>query len=342
MLRFLRVDKRQLQLLDKIPIPMLVTSTKGRILWDNCRAGQPASRAAAAQLPAVALNMLASRSCDNQFGSEQISIDGHLWLLLSLPFLGPDSLFSDRLQRLLCLIDLEKGRVADAKATLQHIAHDVRAPLVSILTLIEQRGAALGDASASGAQRKDLEFLGELRRQAEYSLRISRDFLQLSRAEQISQASFSLFSLEDIVIEAIDYMWLNANQKSIQLAEPQCTLTDTRVRGNVATLIRAIVNILDNAIKYSPSGTTVQTHLLLHHDGRLLLRLVDQGEGIAPDDLPLVFDSMFQSARHRGQQQGVGLGLSFVKRVVEHHGGEVVIDSRPGQGTELRLLLPRA
>jgi len=334
--RAVRGTRRRLRLLDQTDMPMLLADVDGRISWCNKLARQ-AQHGPSPTLPAHEL-AAAVRQCRSDFGSQEVRIAGRSWNLLVMPLLALGGRRHGDIQRLLCLQDMESGEVGRARSALRHIAHDLRTPLVSMLSLIDERAAPAG----GGATLDEQVFLDELRRQTDYSLRISRDFLQLARAEQIDRSSFGVVELEDVAAEAMDHLWLAAEQKSVQLIGPLCTTGDTRVHGNASILIRALANLLDNAIKYSPAGSSVRVRVQPHVDGRLLVQVIDQGCGISAEDLPLVFEPLFQAAGHRERQQGVGLGLPFVKRVVEQHDGEIVLISMPGQGTEARLLLPLA
>jgi two-component system, OmpR family, sensor histidine kinase MprB len=100
-----------------------------------------------------------------------------------------------------------------------------------------------------------------------------------------------------------------------------------------ATLERAIVNLLDNAAKWSPPGAEVEVEA---RDGFVAVR--DHGPGIADEDLPYVFDRFYRARSARGMP-GSGLGLAIVRQVAEAHGGEVVAERAPGGGTRMVLRL---
>ena len=106
-------------------------------------------------------------------------------------------------------------------------------------------------------------------------------------------------------------------------------------------LLRHILtNLLSNALKYSPTGSTV-SFLLAERDGQALIEVGDQGIGIPPQDQVHLFES-FHRASNVGNRQGTGLGLAIVKRAVELHGGTISVDSQVGAGTRIRVLLPLA
>ena len=104
-----------------------------------------------------------------------------------------------------------------------------------------------------------------------------------------------------------------------------------------------ILNLLTNAVKYTPAGGRVRMQLV-HADGRVTLTVADTGIGIAPGDLPHIFDRFWRadSARTRtGERSGAGLGLAICKWIAEAHGGQIEVVSRPGRGTTFTVTLPR-
>lgn len=275
--------------------------------------------------------------------SEEIVLEGRAHRLIQVPYASmADDADSDAARDgasyLVCLMDIAdiKEGVAHDKQALRHVAHDLRAPLSTILSLVEERA---NDGRSGSSQER--HFLEDLRRQADYSLRVAKDFLQLSRAEQIAGEALAPVALLDIAAEAVDQLWLAAQAKSIELAGPECALEDTLVRGHADMLIRAVVNVIENAIKYSPPHTRVTLRIGDGPDGYLALHVTDQGMGIAPDHLQRLAQPFFQVDGSGGVEAGVGLGLAFVKTVLERHGGSMSVSSRPGEGAVFRFLLPR-
>ena len=115
------------------------------------------------------------------------------------------------------------------------------------------------------------------------------------------------------------------------------------VWGNKSHLRQLINNLLDNAIKYSPTQARVEVRLQLHsRPGLAILSVSDTGPGIPTKDIPLLFDRFFRvdRARSRDQKKGTGLGLSICKTIVEAHGGSIHCHSGEGQGTTMTVDLP--
>lgn len=115
---------------------------------------------------------------------------------------------------------------------------------------------------------------------------------------------------------------------------------ELRVRANAPALFRVFANLLDNAIKYTPPGGRV--HIDAERRGAAIeIRFADTGIGISEEDLPRIWERHFRSARGR-EQRGLGLGLSFVRAIVEAHGGTAAIEGQAEKGCTVKLTLPAA
>jgi signal transduction histidine kinase len=114
------------------------------------------------------------------------------------------------------------------------------------------------------------------------------------------------------------------------------------VAGDAGALRSAIQNIVGNAIKYSPSGGTVEISARVDASApRIQIRVADRGLGIDASDLPHIFKPFFRGRRAvEAQVRGTGVGLSVVKHVVDSHQGTIAVDSRPGEGTTIVVELP--
>ncbi|WP_244132954.1 CHASE2 and HATPase_c domain-containing protein [Burkholderia metallica] len=240
---------------------------------------------------------------------------------------------------LVCLIDVAdlKSGVSHAQLVLRHIAHDMRSPLSSILALIERRAMQTLESGASG----DEHFLRDLRVQADYSLRVANGFMQLSRAEQLARENFVPILLDDIAEQAIDHISVRAQQKSIEMIGPNAGSEDVWVLGDPDMLERAIVNVLDNSVKYSAAGTKIEVWVTADGANDFTLHVRDQGIGMSQDSVRRLFEPFFQAEHRRDVDGGVGLGMPFVKAVIDRHGGTIDVVSRIGVGTELMIRMPR-
>ncbi|MDX3382812.1 HAMP domain-containing sensor histidine kinase [Streptomyces niveiscabiei] len=219
--------------------------------------------------------------------------------------------------------ELQQQLIADA-------GHELRTPLTSLRTNIEllTRSEETGRPIPE-ADRKAL--LASVKAQMTELAALIGDLQELSRSEGQRGERVQVVSLEDTVEHAL---------RRARLRGPELTITATLepwfTRAEPAALERAVVNILDNAVKFSPEGGTIEVALT---NGTLTVR--DHGPGIAEDELPHVFDRFWRSPSARALP-GSGLGLSIVARTVQQAGGEVTLTRAHGGGTMARLTLPGA
>ncbi len=112
------------------------------------------------------------------------------------------------------------------------------------------------------------------------------------------------------------------------------------IRGDASWIERVILNLLDNAIKFTPEGGRVKISVTAEA-GQVILRVQDNGIGIPPESLPHIFDRFYRAEPSRSKQiEGVGLGLALARWIVEKHRGRILAESQPGQGTTLTVILP--
>jgi signal transduction histidine kinase len=142
--------------------------------------------------------------------------------------------------------------------------------------------------------------------------------------------------LGEVLERAVDLYHDVAESKGVSLtmhASPGALVSGDRVR-----LEQVAANLLDNAIKYTQPGGRV-TASVRQADGRVELVVEDTGAGIQADELPRIWQRLFRGDRSR-TERGLGLGLSFVKAIVEAHGGAVGVVSEPGRGSRFTIALP--
>ena len=218
------------------------------------------------------------------------------------------------------------------REAIDFISHDVRSPLVSQLALIEQL-----KRDPSHIDQNQLEQLGRLARR---SYHLAEEFVQLARAEQLTETRFYECEFLAIVENARDSVSEQAVEKQIQLQLHGTE--DLWLRGNAELLERAVINLLTNAVQYSPEGSAVNIQVF-RAGHQACLAIADEGTGIDLEELPYLFDRYRrQKSSELAGVHGTGLGLSFVKTVVEKHKGEISVSSTPGEGSSFTLKLPIA
>lgn len=216
------------------------------------------------------------------------------------------------------------------REAIDFISHDVRSPLVSQLALIEQLKRNHGQIETA-----QLDQLGRLARR---SYHLAEEFVQLARAEQLTETRFYECEFLAIVENARDSVSEQAAEKGIQLVLNG--QEDLWLKGNAELLERAVINLITNAVQYSPPGSTVIVQAFsAGHEA--CLTVSDEGEGIASHELPHLFSRYRrQKSSELSGNHGTGLGLSFVNVVVEKHRGTISVDSKLGEGSAFRLRLP--
>jgi len=197
-------------------------------------------------------------------------------------------------------------------------SHELRTPLTSLRTNVEvlQRGTSLPEDERA-------RILAEIRCQAEELTELLSDLLDLSRSEHTQPEPVQL---EEVIASAIDRTRRSANGVGFDT-----NLEPTTITGVPGRLERAVSNLLENAVKWSPEDGRVAVEL---RDGELLVR--DHGPGIDPEDLDRVFDRFYRAPAARGVP-GSGLGLAIVRQVVEEHGGSVSAENAPDGGARFRV-----
>jgi signal transduction histidine kinase len=228
-------------------------------------------------------------------------------------------------------------RRADAvrRTFLGDVSHELRTPITAI------RGEA--EMTLRGADRPAAEYRATLARIVELTQltgQLVDDLLFVARAEaREPRLALQTVALHMLIRRCVGDLGGLAAASGVAIdidlgrAEPLVEADPTRMR-------QAIVILIDNAVRYSRSGATVEVATLAG-DGRVTLRVADQGIGIAPEELPHVFDRFWRGARaSRQNAQGSGLGLPLARAIVEAHGGTITLQSEPGRGTIAAICLP--
>jgi two-component system, OmpR family, sensor histidine kinase MprB len=252
--------------------------------------------------------------------------------LRPIPVTGSDELarlthsFNVMLSAVAASRDQQRRLVADA-------GHELRTPLTSMRTNVELLIAASrpGAHQLPDADRK--EIFDDVRGQLEELSTLVGDLVELARDDPPHAVSEQV-DLVEVVERALQRARRRAGEVGFEERLQAWTLS-----GDATALERAVLNLLDNAVKYSPRGGVVRVGLHPVGDGTAMLEVADSGPGIAQADLPYVFERFYRATEDRGRP-GSGLGLSIVKQVAERHGGSVRAGRSTDGGTLLALQLP--
>ena len=245
----------------------------------------------------------------------------------------------DELERLSLSLNLMISRLEDAinssKQFVADASHELRTPLAVL------RGELENLAQDLQLKSQTRETLGSALEEVDRLAEIVEGLLALSRLDTGERESaWVRFDLAELVSTTASQMSLLAEDKHITVV---CDCAErVMIEGDQARLKQVVVNLLDNAIKYTPDGGRVK--LRITQEGpNAVLDVADDGIGIPPEALPHVFKRFFRVDGSRSREQGgAGLGLSIVKSICDAHGARVEVSSTPGQGSRFRIRQPLA
>jgi len=219
-----------------------------------------------------------------------------------------------------------------------NVSHELKTPVTSIKGFVETllEGAMNEPESAR-------RFLEVISRQADRLQAIIEDLLTLSRMEQDAgrtQISLRVEPLNAVLKSAIQVCELKAQESNIRI-KLSCP-EDLKAKVNAPLLEQAVINLIDNAIKYSEAGSVIGVSGS-RENGEVIIRVTDRGSGVAKEHLPRLFERFYLVDRARSRKLGgTGLGLAIVKHISQAHGGYPKVESAPGKGSTFSIHLPAA
>ncbi|HKN52708.1 MAG TPA: HAMP domain-containing sensor histidine kinase [Amycolatopsis sp.] len=243
----------------------------------------------------------------------------------------------DELARLTQSFNTMLGTVADSQERQRQLVadagHELRTPLTSLRTNLELLLAASkpGAPPLRAGDRADI--VADISGQLDELTQLIGDLVELARQDE-PRERFERVDLVDVVERGLDRARRRAGEITFDVS-----LQPWTVIGDNSSLERAVLNLLDNAVKFSPPQSTVWVRLYPLGDGTAVIEVADSGPGIAEQDLPKVFDRFYRSSEAR-TLPGSGLGLAIVKHAAERHGGAVYAARAPEGGALLTIRLP--
>jgi len=212
-----------------------------------------------------------------------------------------------------------------------NVSHELKTPLGALALLAE----TIADSDDPGAMRA---LSGRLVHETERLARLVDDLLELSLVEAQEAPARQRVAVRALVEDALDRVRAVADASGIGL-EVAPIPTELAVACDATQVVSAVANLLDNAVKYSDSGTSVQVGAA-EDDGRIVIEVRDHGIGIPARDLERIFERFYRVDQARSRVTGgTGLGLSIVRHVAQTHGGDVTVESQEGDGSVFRLAL---
>lgn len=233
--------------------------------------------------------------------------------------------FNGMLDRLHTVFESQKRLIADA-------SHELKTPLSVIKTqcdVVLQRDRMAAEY---------IDALGTVRTVSEGMARLVRDLLSLARIDAgfVAASDFTTLSLNDCLDQAIEMAGQLARARKVDVRWTGATAIS--VMGSRTGLLEAFLNIIDNGIRYNREGGTVTITTGIA-EGNAVVTVTDTGMGIAPGDLPKIFQRFYRASTVRNTE-GTGLGLSIAQSVLAAHGGAIRVERESGAGTRCTMLLP--
>ena len=215
------------------------------------------------------------------------------------------------------------------------VSHDLRTPLTSIRAMIE----ALADGVVTEPPMVQ-RYYGTIRSQIENLSGLINDLFELSQLEtgQI-QLAVETVNMNDLLSDVLESMQAQAGAKGVSL-KGIFSEDAPLIKAELAKIQRVIYNLVQNAIRHTPASGSISLATQVIPEG-IQVEVADTGEGIAPEDLPHIFDQFFRGEKSRSRETGgAGLGLAIAKGIIEAHHGHIWVESQVGQGTRFRFILP--
>jgi heavy metal sensor kinase len=235
--------------------------------------------------------------------------------------------FNDTLARLDRAFEQLRRFTSDA-------SHELRTPLAMIRSVGEV------GLQKDGTRAEYRDIVGSMLEEVNRLTSLIDNLLTISRADSGHiQLHRTVFPVMALAREAAGLLEILLEEKSqrIELEGDE----DAQIEGDRIFLRQALVNIVHNAVKYSPVGETIRVRVRRGEGNRVVVEVHDNGPGIPAEDRSKVFDRFYRVDRARWRESGgAGLGLSIAKWAVEAHGGSIALDSEPGQGCTFRIALP--
>jgi two-component system sensor histidine kinase SenX3 len=315
--------------LDALTIGVVVASPEGAIVYRNARATGLTRTVHAEVLVDEAVDNYVRAAIGGQGGRKVLDLFGPPRQVISVTALplvngGAVAMVEDTTERAL----------VDAVRTdfVANISHELKTPIGAMSVLAE---ALIHADDAQVVARLS----GKISDEAMRVGRLIDDLLELSRLEYGGQVLSGTMSVADVVSEAVERTQTLAEGRGISLITPDAA-PESVVVGDRRQLVSALQNLLENAIKYSDSGSSVEV-AIRRLGGDVLIDVRDHGVGIPAKEIDRIFERFYRVDRARSRETGgTGLGLSIARHIAHNHNGDILVHSVEGRGSTFTLKLP--
>ncbi|HWQ04209.1 MAG TPA: ATP-binding protein [Longilinea sp.] len=323
------------------PEPVLVFDEQGRLLLVNPAAMQTPGLINSATsgktmdevLAVPDLLNLAKVPLNERIQSREVTLPGNKVYHASV---SPVAAESRRVGKIVILQDITQFKELDAIKTefVSTVSHDLRSPL----TLMKGYSAMLQMVGELNDQQQS--YTKKIMLGVENMTRLVNNLLDLGRIETGIGLRSEKVNLNEIVDQVMTSLQPQAVQNNITLALDTQEMRPMTVNADPALIQQAFYNLVDNAVKYAQTNGQVKVRLVRHSQS-VVFEVQDNGIGIAPLDLPRLFEKFYRSGRREAyQQRGTGLGLAIVKSIAERHKGRVWVESQLGRGSIFYFEIP--
>ncbi|MEH7545081.1 MULTISPECIES: two-component system histidine kinase PnpS [Bacillaceae] len=264
-----------------------------------------------------------------------LQIERKYFIVYGVPIIGANNVWKGVL---LVFHDISEIKKLEQmrKDFVANVSHELKTPVTSIKGFTE----TLLDGAMNNKETLQ-SFLSIILKESDRLQSLIQDLLELSKIEQqgfqLNIQSIDLYSLLQDVLKLLEG---KANTKKIQF-EFHCKLNQVRIKGDLDRLKQVFINLINNAITYTPADGVVSINLL-DSDDKVRISVKDTGVGIRKEDIPRIFERFYRVDRARSRNSGgTGLGLAIVKHLMEAHHGSISVKSKLGKGSEFIIELPK-
>ncbi len=317
------------EVLDALTIGVVVASADGAIVYRNARASGSTRAMHSEVLVEEAVDNYVRAAVGGQGGHKILDLFGPPRQVISVTALplvtgGAVAMIEDTTERAL----------ADAVRTdfVANISHELKTPIGAMSVLAETL-----------CEQKDPDVVARLSAKiSDEAMRVGRlidDLLELSRLEYGGQPVMDVVHLNDVIDQVLERTQTFAEGLSITIVRTPCSFSPT-VSGDRRTLVSAVQNLVENAIKFSEAGSSIDIGIR-RSDGLVMIDVVDHGIGIPAKEIDRIFERFYRVDRARSRDTGgTGLGLAIARHIAVNHGGDIVVSSIEGRGSTFTLTLP--
>ena len=319
------------QVIEAAPDAMIVVNDRGRVEMLNENAAALFDGWESLDEPTLDDLFVFGRATLQRSGNELMTQDGRIYLVARAAM--DNETMPDFVGEIFALREITDLRRLDQerKQMLEFLSHDMRTPQVAIIGLTRKNGQ--GNGQGNGKTGSDT--MARIRKQADRTLKLADDFVQLARLEspnlQLEDSDISA-----LIEEACDRAYVLAEAKHIRIEQdlpPEPCFADV----DASLIARMLDNLIGNAVKYSPEATSIDVRLEVEPGRAPRIIVADNGVGLPEARLKDPFARFGAHATDAGPS--AGLGLALVKKVVDAHQGTITVTSREGEGTQFSIAL---